>query len=120
MESSSPILIGLALVFLAGIADAQGFVSVASIWEAGHIRASSLAWTIVWFAAGVALYVLATRFLQESGSTSAEVQATIWFAVTVVGIAVASGQFMHWALLDQFIAVGVLGGVGVLMLRTGA
>jgi hypothetical protein len=48
-----------------------------------------------------------------------EAQTLVWFAATIIGVAILSGQFLRWQLLDQSIAVVVLAGIAWLLARTG-
>jgi len=43
-------------------------------------------------------------------------QTTLWFGVTIVGVAVRRGKSQHWNVVDQGVAVAVLIG-GWLLLR---
>ena len=58
------------------------------------------------------------RRLNAVGITSPEIQTVTWFGVTLIGVALVSGSFLKWTLLDQTVAVAVLFGIGWLMFRT--
>lgn len=50
-------------------------------------------------------------------ATSAELQTTVWFAMTIIGVVIFSGKFLAWPRLEQVVAVLV--GLGWLLARTG-
>jgi hypothetical protein len=58
-------------------------------------------------------------YLKQAAIISAEIQMLIWFIVAIVGVAVISGKFLHWQLLDQIVGIVVLSGVAWLVVRTG-
>ncbi|MBC7947885.1 MAG: hypothetical protein H7Y42_08405 [Chitinophagaceae bacterium] len=106
------------LTILSGFADAQGFVHAASIWQGGKIEWSQLAKSALGFAIGISLYWIVLRSMQELNIVAPEIQTLVWFAVTMVGVAIVSGNILKWQLIDQAIAVMVLFGVGWLLIRT--
>jgi hypothetical protein len=64
------------------------------------------------------MYWLALRYLGASGVVAVEVQTLFWFVATMTCIALLSGRFFQWALIDQATAVAVLVGVAWLLVRT--
>ena len=72
------------------------------------------------FQFGVAMYWIALRMLSAWSVVSTEAQTLVWFAATIIGVAILSGQFLRWQALDQSIAVGVLAGIAWLLARTGS
>ena len=46
-----------------------------------------------------------------------EIQTTIWFVFTIIGVGVLSGQFLKWQTVDRVVAVGVLAGLTWLLVR---
>lgn len=115
-----PFLIVVALTVISGFGDAQGFIHAANIWQNGRLAWDALARSALGFAFGISMYWLALRWMKEIGIVSPEVQTVAWFAVTIIGVALASGNFVKWQVSEQVVAVVVLVGIGWLMLRTGA
>jgi hypothetical protein len=115
-----PFVLIIVLTVVSGLGDAQGFIHAANIWQNGRLALDSLAKSALGFAFGISMYWLALRWMREVGVVSPEVQTLAWFGVTIVGVALASGNFVRWQLAEQVVAVGVLLGIGWLMLRTGA
>ena len=63
---------------------------------------------------------IALRTLGAWGVVATEAQTLVWFAATIIGVAILSGQFLRWQLLDQTVALGVLAGIAWLLARTGS
>ena len=110
------LIIGLTL--LSGYADAQGFLHASSIWAERRVIWPEVLKSALWFASGIVLYWIALRFLREAQIVAPEIQTAIWFSVTIVGVALVSGQFTQWRGTEQLVAVAVILGIGWLMLRT--
>jgi uncharacterized membrane protein len=108
------------LTLLSGLADAQGFIHAANAWINGKIAWQEALTSLLSFGAGAVLYILVTNFMRQAGIVSAEIQTLLWFCVTIVGVAVISGKFLHWQVFDQFIGLIVLCGIAWLLFRTGA
>ena len=113
-------LLILALLALSGFADSYGFFYASKIWQGGVLSwpalgKSALGWTV-----GISLYVVALRPMASAGVTSAEVQTTVWFAMTIVGVVILSGRFFHWPRLDQAVGLTVVMALGWLLARTSA
>jgi hypothetical protein len=107
----------LALTICSGLADSQGFVHAASVWEGGKIVWVELLKSALGFLGGICLYWVGIKFLQEVQIASPEVQTLGWFCVTIVGVALSSGKFWHWQTSDKLIGVCVLLGMCWLLLR---
>jgi hypothetical protein len=114
------LLILLAATLACGVADALGFVYAARVWHGGsfHLREALL--SAACFQFGVAMYWVALRTLSAWGVVSTEAQTLVWFAATIIGVAILSGQFLRWQVLDQSVAVAVLAGIAWLLARTGS
>jgi len=110
------IIIGLTL--LSGFADAQGFLHAAQIWEGKNVLWSEIGKSALGFGSGIIMYWLALKYL-AAHITAPEMQTMLWFGVTIVGVAVASGKFAQWRVTEQVVAVGVILGIGWLLARTG-
>jgi hypothetical protein len=112
-------LVVFVLITLSGFADSLGFVYAAKIWQPQGISwidvfKSALGWGV-----GITLYVFSLRSMAQLGITSAEMQTTVWFAMTIIGVVLFSGRFFAWPRLEQGVAVLVLVGLGWLLVRTG-
>jgi hypothetical protein len=113
------LLLIVVLTIASGFGDSHGFLHASRMWEDGQLKWDELAMSALCFCLGTIPYWLAIRFLQQIGARFAETQAILWFAVTMVGVALFSGKFVHWAMVDQAVALAVLAGVGWLLFRTG-
>ena len=112
-----PLLI-LALLALSGFADSIGFYYASKIWQNGLLSWTDLGKSALGWAVGISLYVIALRPMSTVGVAAAEVQTTVWFAMTIVGVVILSGRFFHWPRLDQAIALMVVVALGWLLVRT--
>lgn len=109
------LIVGVTLV--SGIADAQGFIHAARIWQNDRLVWGELGKSALGFVAGIATYWLSLRYMKALGVMAPELQTLIWFGVTLIGVAVISGKLLRWPLLDQGVAVAVLAGIGWLIFR---
>jgi hypothetical protein len=107
------------LIVLSGFADSLGFVYASKIWQQDALSWPDLGKSALGFVTGIALYVISLRFMARLGITSAEIQTTVWFAMTIIGVVIVSGRFFTWPRLEQGVAVMVLVGLGWLLARTG-
>lgn len=109
----------LAMLTLAsGCGDAWGFVHAANIWRGESITSAELWKSALGFAMGVVCYWLALHHVGDIGVTSPEAQTLAWFVVTLVGVALMSGAFARWSLVDKGLATIVFVGVALLLYRT--
>ena len=108
----------LLLCCLSGLADAQGFLHASRVWEGDRFVLPALLKSAVAFSAGIGLYWLSVRFMHQLGIHAAEMQTTIWFAATIVGVAVAGGRFARWPVADQLVGTAVILGLGWLLVRS--
>jgi len=118
MTIATPLLI-LVLLGLSGFADSLGFFYASKIWQSGLLSWGYLAKSSLGWAVGISLYIVALKPMSTVGVTSAEMQTTVWFAMTIIGVVLFSGRFFTWQWLDQAIAVGVVVALGWLLVRTG-
>lgn len=114
-----PAIAAIALTVLSGIGDAYGFVHASRIWRGDDLNWVALGRSALGFGFGISMQWIALRYLHRLGVTIAEVQTMVWFAVTMVGIAVLSRSFLEWALSERVVALGILCGLGWLIARTG-
>lgn len=117
-EKINPLLLIGLMTVLSGLADAQGFLHASRIWQNGNAVWSEIGKSALGFAVGISIYWLVLKFMSEAGIVSPEIQTVTWFGVTLIGVALASGGFLKWNILDQGIAVLVLAGIGWLLFRT--
>jgi len=108
----------IVLSLLSGFGDSQGFVHSARVWATGKLVWQEIVKSSLGYGFGILMYWVAIRFLNEFGIVSPEIQTLGWFVVTIVGVAMFSGEFIRWQAVDRFVAVCVLAGVGWLLLRT--
>jgi hypothetical protein len=111
-------LLILGLTLLSGLADSLGFLHAALIWQDRKPIWAEIAKSALGFGSGILLYWITLRYLKEVQIAEPEVQTLIWFGVTMVGVALLSGKFAQWRILDQFAAIIVLAGIGWLLFRT--
>jgi hypothetical protein len=113
------VLMVLLFTVLSGLADGQGFLHAARVWDAGRPVPLEILKSSLGYAAGVVCYWFAIRYLNRLVAVSPEVQTLGWFAATIVGVALFSGSFLKWRPGDWLLGVAVMAGVGWLMVRTG-
>ncbi|MEP6987767.1 MAG: hypothetical protein ABI970_19360, partial [Chloroflexota bacterium] len=101
MEQIGSYAVIVILTILSGIGDAQGFLHAARMWQSGKLIWVEMGLSALGFAIGIALYWLALRSMNTVGITSPEIQTVTWFAVTLISVALVSGSFLKWTLLDQ-------------------
>ena len=65
-------------------------------------------------------YWIVVRFAGELGVRSALLQTMGWFAVTIAAVVLTDSGGHRWELLDSATAAVVVGGLGLLLYRTGA
>jgi len=111
------LIVGLTL--LSGCADSQGFIHAAHIWANRKVVWLEVGKSALGFSSGIIFYWIALKYLKEAQIAAPEIQTLIWFGVTIVGVAIASGKFAQWRGAEQLIATGVLLGIGWLITRTG-
>lgn len=104
----------------AGLLDSLAFTYSSSVWQGGKLVWGQLGRAALAFALGITMYWGAVRYLGEAGVVLPEIQTLIWFFVTVIGVTILGGRFVHWPLLDQVVAVNALLSLGWLITRTAA
>jgi hypothetical protein len=119
-EILAPLVLVLVLSCLSGLADARGFLHASRMWRTDGLVWLELARSAAGFAIGITFYWISTRFMHRLGIAAAEMQTMIWFAATAIGIAVASGRFGGWPVLDQLVAFTAAVAVAWLLVRQGA
>lgn len=114
------VLLIIILTLISGFGDSRGFLYSAKIWQGDRLIFNEVFKSAAGFLLGIVSYWFAIKFLQQIGIVSAEMQTLLWFFVTIVGVAIASGQFVRWELTNQIIGVVILIGLGLLIFRTGS
>jgi hypothetical protein len=105
------------LTALSGLGDAQGFIHAGKVWQDGRFIWMEAIKCAAAFQFGTIMYWLALRSLNSHGIVAVEIQTLFWFGVTIVGVALFSGQYLRWPVIDQVAALGVLAGIGWLLFR---
>ena len=118
MNLQSLVLI-LTLTLITGLADAHGFAYASRMWTPVGIDRNATLLAVASFVAGIPTYLLAIRYLSASGVRSVEMQTACWFVATMIGVAIAGGNFWGWRPADQCVAVLVVIGILWLVMRTG-
>lgn len=111
------IAIIISLTIISGFGDAQGFIHAAHIWHGNKIIWPEVAKSALGFTAGTIVQWVSIRFIQDIKIFSPEIQTLLWFSVTMIGIALLSGDFSQWRHTDQVVAIVVLLGIAWLLLR---
>ena len=62
-------------------------------------------------------YWLGLRFIDASGVTSASVQTLIWFVITIIGVAVLSGDIKEWDVGSYMLAAVAIAAVAGLLIK---
>ncbi len=112
--------LALGLTLISGIADAYGFTHAARTWRNDSLVASELAKASLGFLVGVAAYVLVLRYLGQLGVRSAIPQTLGWFGVTIVGVALLTGELAQWSRTDEMIGGLTALGVAWLLISSGS
>lgn len=107
----------IALTLISGLADAQGFVHASNVWLNGKLLWPEVMKSAVGFGVGIVAYWICIRFLQDFRIISPEMQTIGWFTATIIGVAMFSGKFLQWHIVDQIVGIAVLLGVAWLLVR---
>jgi hypothetical protein len=100
------VLVGI-LTVASGLLDARGFVFAARAWPGGQLDTKLGLTSLACFVGGLSAYILAVRFMQNSGISGVALQSGIWFVVTAIGIAAMDGTLLHWSRTQQVVGVAV-------------
>ena len=119
MTKTWSVLFIIVLTVLTGLADSQGFLHSSNVWKNGKFIWYEAVKSLIGFGVGIVFFWFAIKYMQKIGIVSTEIQTTIWFAVTIIGVAFVSGKFFQWNLSNQLISILVLLGIGILIFRTG-
>jgi hypothetical protein len=113
-----PSALVIVLCVISGSADAQGFLHASRMWRADRLLWSELGLSAGGFSVGIGSYWTSLRFMHSLGIVSPEMQTIIWFAVTIIGVALANGRFGGWPMSDRLVAGAVILGLGWLLMRS--
>jgi len=100
------VVVGL-LTIASGLLDARGFVYAARAWPDGQLDLKMGLASLLSFAGGVSVYILAVKFMQNAGIHGVALQSGIWFVVTAIGIAAMDGTLAQWSRSQQMVGVAV-------------
>jgi hypothetical protein len=107
----------IVLTLISGLADAQGFVHASNIWLNGKLIWPEVIKSASGFGLGIVAYWICIKFLQDFRIISPEIQTIGWFTATIIGVAIFSGKFFHWQIVNQIVGIAVLLGVVWLLVR---
>jgi hypothetical protein len=99
------------------LADAQGFIHASKAWLNGKLIWPEVIESASGFGLGIVAYWICIRFLQDFKIISPEIQTVGGFTVTIIGVAIFSGKFLHWPIVDQIVGIAVLLGMAWLLAR---
>ena len=119
INKAGAVILIVVFTLLSGFGDSKGFVLSAKVWESGRLVWQEAVKASIGYGFGILMYWLAIRYLNQFGIVSPEIQTLGWFVVTIVGVAMFSGDFFKWQIVDRVVAICVLAGVGWLLFRTG-
>ena len=103
---------------ISGYADSRGFLYSSQVWANNSIDYSALTKSGAGFTIGIIAYWIALKSLQDLNvATSSEIQTLGWFVITIIGVAISSGDFMKWDSVDKFISLSIMGRFCVLLVR---
>lgn len=112
------IIILVIATIISGYADSRGFIYSSQIWVNNSVNYASLTKSGTGFAIGILAYWIAIKSLQDLNvATSSEIQTLGWFVVTIIGVAISSGDFMKWDSIDKIISLCIVGGFCLLLVR---
>lgn len=101
----------VALCVVSGLADSQGFVHASDIWRDEGVSWASLGRSSIGFVVGITCYWVSIRFMTRVGLATADVQYLVWFLITLIGVAIATGSIRRWNGVDIAVAVMVVAGL---------
>src|SRR5260370_13168878 len=99
------VILLITLTLISGLADAQGFVHASNVWIHGKLIWPEVMKSALGFGLGILAYWICIRFLQDFSIISPEIQTVGWFTATIIGVAIFSGKFFHWQIVDQLVGI---------------
>lgn len=118
MDKVINVIVIIVLTVLSGLGDANGFSHAANMWNKGRIVLPELTRAVIGFTFGIATFMVSIRYFQKIGIVTPEMQTIGWMVVTIIGVAIIGGRFIHWQAFDQILAVAIIIGLCIIILRT--
>jgi hypothetical protein len=116
------LLIGGALIvtLIAAMIEAYGYTySFQAFKEPGQVHYHLLGLSFGIYAVGIIVDYCSLYILSKTHLFIPELLAMIFMVTTIVGIAILSGQFLTWKLIDQLVAGAVVAGLAWLTYSVG-
>ena len=106
------------LTVASAFGDSRGFIYSYRAWNNPTVN-----WTDIWLALvgygfGIATWLIAVKYLREVGGLGVSTQAIAWFLLTILRVAIASGDFMRWSIVDKSLSIVCLASFALLVYRT--
>jgi hypothetical protein len=112
------ILILIIATIISGYADSRGFIYSSQIWVNNSIDYVAVMKSGAGFMVGIFAYWIVIKSLQDLNvASSSEIQTLGWFVITIVGVAISSGDFIKWDSIDKLISLSIVGGFCLLLVR---
>lgn len=106
------------LTVASAFGDSRGFIWSDRAWSDGSLSWRAIGYSLLGYGFGITTWLWAIKYLKQVGNIGVEAQAAAWFLLTIVGVAVASGEFLKWSAVDKTLAVACLGCFAALVYRT--
>ena len=98
--------------------DSRGFIWSDRIWLGNTADWRAIGYSLLGYGFGVGCWIFAVKYLKQVGGMSVSTQATGWFLLTIIGVALVNGDFIKWAWVDKALAVACITCFAVLVYRT--
>lgn len=105
------IIIAIVITITAALVEARGYVLSFAAFSNGNVNIWQLGVSLLWYILGILIDYIALYTLSQSKIFIPELLSTIFMLSTIVGIALLSGQFFQWQLIDKIVAVLVAMGL---------
>lgn len=106
------------LTALSAYGDSRGFIYSDRTWNGNSIDWRALIYSYMAYLLGVTAWVFAVKYLKQVGGMGVSAQALGWFLLTMLGVSIASGEFIQWAVLDKILAIVCIACFALLVIRT--
>ena len=110
-------LIIIILTVLTGLGDAKGFYHASRAWDNNNFILNELIKSALGFLIGISAYWMLIKYLQQYKIITPELQTIGWFGVTIIGVALLSGKFFNWSIIDQILAITAILCIALLIIR---
>jgi hypothetical protein len=108
----------VSLTVASAFGDSRGFIWSYQAWAKPSVDWRYIGLALLGYGFGIATWLFAVKYLRQVGGLGVSSQATAWFLLTIIGVAVATGEFVRWPLLDKSLAILCIGSFAVLVYRT--